>query len=225
MEIENNQSSIGETKAQFDQLNKVTPLSKYLALALFVVLPFVGAYVGYKIATGNANQGIVEIPTQLEKPVIEEIVKNDTNHDIDAEKWEWASFIHDSLQVQFKYPKDWIVESTLKDSNLEHESVAIVNPKYPGKPNTDTPSEIFSISEIALIPDYNPCPATLIKKEINGMEVYDSGWTIGFADQDSRALCLYKDPQYVILVDAFAIDADSVAVMDEMINSLMRIEN
>lgn len=31
-------------------VNQITPLSKYLALALFVILPFVGAYVGYQLA-------------------------------------------------------------------------------------------------------------------------------------------------------------------------------
>lgn len=31
-------------------LKKVTPLSKYLALFLFIILPFVGSYIGYKLA-------------------------------------------------------------------------------------------------------------------------------------------------------------------------------
>ena len=31
-------------------LNKVTPLSKYLALLLFVLMPFIGAYIGYTFA-------------------------------------------------------------------------------------------------------------------------------------------------------------------------------
>lgn len=32
------------------QLHEVTPVSKYLAMALFIILPFIGGYVGYKYA-------------------------------------------------------------------------------------------------------------------------------------------------------------------------------
>ena len=39
--------------AWYDPLCKVTPLSKYLALAIFVLLPFVGAYVGYQHGLQN----------------------------------------------------------------------------------------------------------------------------------------------------------------------------
>ncbi len=34
-------------------VNQITPVSKYLALALFVMLPFIGAYVGYQIGIQN----------------------------------------------------------------------------------------------------------------------------------------------------------------------------
>ncbi|MES2749187.1 MAG: hypothetical protein V4606_02225 [Patescibacteria group bacterium] len=34
----------------FDQLNQVTPLSKYLAATLFILMPFIGGYIGYTLA-------------------------------------------------------------------------------------------------------------------------------------------------------------------------------
>ncbi len=40
-------------------VNQITPVSKYLALALFVMLPFIGAYVGYHLAP----EKVVEINT------------------------------------------------------------------------------------------------------------------------------------------------------------------
>jgi len=46
------------------RIHQVTPLSKYLAMALFIVLPFVGAYLGYTLAPGK----VVEV----EKEVISE---------------------------------------------------------------------------------------------------------------------------------------------------------
>ncbi|MES2966932.1 MAG: hypothetical protein V4668_04030 [Patescibacteria group bacterium] len=39
-----------EVESVIAPLKKVTPLSKYLALFLFIILPFVGAYIGYKLA-------------------------------------------------------------------------------------------------------------------------------------------------------------------------------
>jgi hypothetical protein len=47
--------------------NKVTPLSKYIAMVLFVAMPFVGGYVGYRYAPDK----IVEV----EKTVIEKVEK------------------------------------------------------------------------------------------------------------------------------------------------------
>lgn len=45
--------------------NEVTPLSKYLAMALFVILPFIGGWIGYKYAP----EKIVEV----EKVVVKEV--------------------------------------------------------------------------------------------------------------------------------------------------------
>lgn len=36
-----------QSQGKFESLHKVTPLSKYLALTLFIVLPFLGAWIGY----------------------------------------------------------------------------------------------------------------------------------------------------------------------------------
>jgi hypothetical protein len=40
-----------EQQEHFASLRKVTPLSKYLALVLFVALPFVGGWLGYQLAS------------------------------------------------------------------------------------------------------------------------------------------------------------------------------
>ncbi|MFM2381786.1 MAG: hypothetical protein RLZZ76_553 [Candidatus Parcubacteria bacterium] len=45
MELQQN-----ETESIIEPLKKVNSLSKYLALGLFIILPFLGAYVGYTIA-------------------------------------------------------------------------------------------------------------------------------------------------------------------------------
>jgi hypothetical protein len=47
MESQNNIGEVAQPESFITPLKKVTPLSRYLALALFVALPFVGAWVGY----------------------------------------------------------------------------------------------------------------------------------------------------------------------------------
>lgn len=58
---------------RFQNLHKVTPLSKYLAMALFVALPFLGGWIGYTYAP----EKVVEVETMPEnkattKPEVEE---------------------------------------------------------------------------------------------------------------------------------------------------------
>ncbi len=56
----------------YQPLCTVTPFSKYLALVIFIALPFMGAYVGYQIA----SERVVEIPiavsnNSVDTPLIE----------------------------------------------------------------------------------------------------------------------------------------------------------
>lgn len=53
---------------QKSSMNQVTPLSKYLALALFIVLPFIGGYIGYTLAP----EKVVEIEKAVTKEVVVE---------------------------------------------------------------------------------------------------------------------------------------------------------
>ena len=52
-------------------VNQITPLSKYLALTLFVLLPFVGGYIGYRYATPEATVAPLDlgVSTQSESSV------------------------------------------------------------------------------------------------------------------------------------------------------------
>jgi hypothetical protein len=45
-----NLNEVTEETVEASQLHKVTPLSKYLAMALFIILPFIGAWIGYNYA-------------------------------------------------------------------------------------------------------------------------------------------------------------------------------
>jgi hypothetical protein len=60
---------INEAEGHLAPLNKVTPLSRYLALALFVILPFLGGWIGYTYAP----EKVVEV----ERVVIKEVAVDD----------------------------------------------------------------------------------------------------------------------------------------------------
>ena len=55
--------------SRFESLNRVTKLSKYLALALFVALPFIGGYVGYQLAAPAEDMPSYEAPSAVAVPV------------------------------------------------------------------------------------------------------------------------------------------------------------
>jgi hypothetical protein len=58
---------INEVEGHLAPLKKVTPLSRYLALALFVILPFLGGWIGYTYAP--------EKVMEVERVVVEEVEK------------------------------------------------------------------------------------------------------------------------------------------------------
>jgi hypothetical protein len=70
MEIENELESPLAGKDKKNSLSQVTPLSKYLAMLLFIALPFIGGWVGYTYAP----EKIVEV----EKVIVKEKVVNAT---------------------------------------------------------------------------------------------------------------------------------------------------
>ena len=52
-----------QTLGKFENLHRVTPLSKYLAMSLFVALPFLGGWIGYTYAP----EKVVEVERVVEK--------------------------------------------------------------------------------------------------------------------------------------------------------------
>ncbi len=54
---------------RYESLNRVTTLSKYLALTLFVALPFIGGYVGYQLSASTHVSMLYESPSNVVVPV------------------------------------------------------------------------------------------------------------------------------------------------------------
>ena len=63
MEPEKNTEEASQTEVTENNLNKVTPLSKYLAMTLFVILPFVGIPLWFVIIMATFAISVISIYT------------------------------------------------------------------------------------------------------------------------------------------------------------------
>jgi len=107
MEIEEQQKEQFESKKNI--WTTVTPLSKYLALALFVALPFVGGWVGYHYAP----EKIVEVEKVVEvEGVAEAEDKNVTEkQNVFVGTSSWEIYENEILDVRFKYPNSFKIKT------------------------------------------------------------------------------------------------------------------
>lgn len=112
------EENISETSPKPNPLTTVTPLSKTLALILFVVLPFLGFYLGmrYQLALS------VPVPTSLVNTNQVNRTNNSfanltqpqasptpsTNNETENRK----VYVSPKLNFSFRYPMDWQVQET-----------------------------------------------------------------------------------------------------------------
>lgn len=78
--MEPEQTSEIEEVEEKSNFNKVTPLSKYLAMALFIAMPFIGGWVGYTYAPEKIVE--VEKVVVVEKEPETEIIESNSNQEI-----------------------------------------------------------------------------------------------------------------------------------------------
>ena len=67
---------MNQPEGHFAPLRKVTPLSKYLAMALFIIMPFIGGWIGYMYAPEKVVEVEKVVIKEVEKEVVSEVVKN-----------------------------------------------------------------------------------------------------------------------------------------------------
>jgi hypothetical protein len=100
---------ITEVEGHLAPLKKVTPLSKYLAMALFIILPFLGGWIGYTYAP----EKVVEV----ERVVMKEVVTNqETSSQYDTPESHGVVFTAGSLLEGKKYGSfvaERVVQNTL----------------------------------------------------------------------------------------------------------------
>lgn len=99
-----------ETVNALAPLKKVTPLSKYLAMVLFIAMPFIGGWIGYSIAIEKSNNSDLSVllePKKMDEGVPKE---NDLSvtEDSDQELLEGFKVYKDDFhKISFLIPDDW----------------------------------------------------------------------------------------------------------------------
>jgi hypothetical protein len=101
---------------KFGRLHEVTSLSKYLAMLLFILLPFLGGYVGYEIGKGT----IVEFGVPPESIPAAEEVNNIGTSSIERKLPEksWG-IVQERVEVDLRPLKDAKVLLTITAQKLE----------------------------------------------------------------------------------------------------------
>jgi hypothetical protein len=141
-----------EVQSVIAPLKKVTPLSKYLAMALFVVLPFLGAYVGYTIAPEKVVEVTQEIPsitpdafvTDNSSEFFPSSVYLRKTQEMDGSESAPLPIgkLHtdNQLGVSFEIPQDWLISNAEMYSGSKAVGIEIKSPdlqlgqKFPDRP-------------------------------------------------------------------------------------------
>ncbi len=102
------ETTINEENKKFSRLRVVTPLSKYIAMILFIALPFIGGWIGYT----HAPEKVVEV----ERIVVQEIPVPDKNgSEISKNPPEWRTYTNEQLEFEIDYPSHWFIVHESQD--------------------------------------------------------------------------------------------------------------
>ncbi len=98
----------GQKATLFAPLFRVTPLSKYLALALFILLPFVGGVVGYWYAEDKISQSSVSPVNEIQYEQKDKHAANQVSETIEQTYW------YVTEGVKFPIPAGWSSDQDLE---------------------------------------------------------------------------------------------------------------
>lgn len=120
-----------EVKSIIEPLKNATPLSKYLAMGLFIILPFIGGWIGYVYAP----EKVVEVEKVIIKEIpVEAVQSQEMGGNLELTN-QYKKYRNDELHIEFEYPSQWLLS--------EYESGS-TSPSYTGKQVIISPSNISS---------------------------------------------------------------------------------
>lgn len=122
MQSENNIDEI-QFEVQKNSLNKVTPLSKYLAMVLFVLLPFIGGWVGYTYAPEKVIE--IERVTVVEKmKTLDSEMQAITHSTVVMDPHTFPNFVGG---IRMQLPQGWLIN--IKGEGRE-DGLLLTSPDY-----------------------------------------------------------------------------------------------
>jgi len=117
---------INKSESVIVPLKKVTPLSKYLAMVLFILTPFIGGYVGYTYAP----EKVVQVENIVTKEVSEDTATSTDLTKVESDTIEWETFtsVGSFNKFSFQYPSTWALTPGPGSESLVY--VGDVNPVF-----------------------------------------------------------------------------------------------
>lgn len=243
----NNEESVEVIREQHSVF-KVTAVSKYLALALFVLLPFVGGYIGYVYAPEKVVEVVKEVPQQ--NKAVEEVVVPEQITSLVVEQFMWASKVKiysDNSVVAMPYinfastenpvanitlPAEWTISFSEQTSPEESKNIRFTDPDLPGKPDTDAVGAHVTLGFVRA----DSCEETFIYQNNSGhltfneelsssdIKMYTSNWVTNrtMGSVPSKTVCIENTNDYhdVILMNLYPITDENKTVLDTVVQSI-----
>lgn len=128
MELPQQNENLVQKESMLAPLQKVTPLSKYLAVAVFIALPFIGGLVGYALAPDEIKEIESVVLVEKKSASLEDITsRNNVQESVASENNIPEQIV--SLPIIAEIPSDW---ESYTDSEL---GFSIKHPSgiYPSK--------------------------------------------------------------------------------------------
>ncbi len=108
-----------------DPLCKVTPVSKYLAMLVFIILPFIGAYVGYQLAGEEVEEEIES--TQLAIPNAEQPSRNTITYTGPRATYQKLSEVVDSSSEYAITDNTIVCKNEVEETSVPYSDEAVIS--------------------------------------------------------------------------------------------------
>lgn len=141
--------------------NRVTPLSKILAMALFIALPFIGGFVGYRLAP----EKIVEV----ERIVVKEAARDLENG---GHLTDWRMYNNDIYGFSFEYPSSWIIDTVSPHLDALATIVRVTN----AAPDPNPPGKEMQSTDFVVHSHFADCKMANELINLAGKEARTYGW-------------------------------------------------
>ena len=178
---------VQEPAVEKHPVHQVTPVSKYLAMALFIILPFVGGYVGYQLAP----ERVIEVEKVIQTPV-QEIESNEVVTEPVLPGWN--TYTDEFEGYSYQYPPSWINNTEPRGLN----TLSYVSDVDPAtlKQDREVPINSFSV-----LSEFADCQSAVMPVTFAGKSATEAPWGPAMVEE-IRYIC-FDDGMAILLTANF----------------------